>query len=414
MEREYKILNKIVWVLTLLLFSSITIFESYTWGKYVLIVICILIVLVDLIIKRGKYQIFGGKYHIFILILTIYTFFSSLWAISSKDVITKTFTFIQILLCMSIVYNHFSKFKDVNQLLLILKWSSYIISIYSLIFYGYDFIVSMMKSGIRIDNTYTNINTIGMLSSIGMVIKVDEIIKNKRVGLDIIFCIPSFIMIIATQSRKALLMLIVGILLVVIFQNIENKNFIRNIIKIIIILLFAFLLIKSLSNIPVFDGINQRMDYLMAMFTGKGDIGASARLRQKMINLGIETFKNNPIFGIGIGCPHILAANKLNYDAYLHNGFVEILAAGGIVGFIIYYGAYLYLFINYFNLRKYKDENYKICLVLLILFLFRDYAMVAIYSKETFFYFLIFFLELKTLVNKREILIQKRIITTRG
>ena len=167
MEREYKILNKIVWVLTLLLFSSITIFESYTWGKYVLIVICILIVLVDLIIKRGKYQIFGGKYHIFILILTIYTFFSSLWAISSKDVITKTFTFIQILLCMSIVYNHFSKFKDVNQLLLILKWSSYIISIYSLIFYGYDFIVSMMKSGIRIDNTYTNINTIGMLSSIG-------------------------------------------------------------------------------------------------------------------------------------------------------------------------------------------------------------------------------------------------------
>ena len=175
MQKEYKVLNKIVWVLTLLLFSSITIFESYTWGKYVLIFVCFLILLVDLIIKRGKYPIYLGKYHLFLGVLIIYTFCSSLWAINPSDPLTKTFTFIQILFCMSIVYNHFYKFENINQLLSILKWASYIISIYSLVYYGYDFIVSMMKSGVRIDNTYTNINIIGMYAAIGIVIQIDEI-----------------------------------------------------------------------------------------------------------------------------------------------------------------------------------------------------------------------------------------------
>lgn len=401
MQKEYKVLNKIVWVLTLLLFSSITIFESYTWGKYVLIFVCFLILLVDLIIKRGKYPIYLGKYHLFFSVLIIYTFCSSLWAINPSDPLTKTFTFIQILFCMSIVYNHFYKFENINQLLSILKWASYIISIYSLVYYGYDFIVSMMKSGVRIDNTYTNINIIGMYAAIGIVIQIDEIVRNKRFKISSIFCIPSFIMVIATQSRKALLMLIIGILLDLIIHNLQNKKFITNLIKIAVIILSAVFILSFLSNFEIFDGINSRMDYLVSMFTGKGDIGASARTRKNMIELGIQIFKENPIFGIGVGCPHVVAADAINFDAYLHNGFVEMLAGGGIVGFVIYYGSYLYLILNYLKFKNFQDETYKICVVLLVLFLFRDYALVSTYDKATYFYFLIFFMELNSLKRKK-------------
>lgn len=397
MQKEYKLSNKIVRVLTLILFSSITIFESYTWGKYILMLVCFLILLVDLIIRRGRYHIYLGEYHLFLGVLIIYTFFSSLWAINPSDPLTKTFTFIQIFFCMSIVYNHFYKFETKNQLLSILKWASFVISIYSLLYYGYDFIVSMMKSGIRIDNTYTNINTIGMLSSIGIIIQIDEMIRYKRIKPSILFCIPSFIMVIATQSRKALLILIIGILLDLIIHNIQNKNIILNVIKIVCIILFSVILIKALSNIEIFVGINKRMDYLVAMLTGEGDIGASARIRNSMIKLGIQIFKKNPIFGIGIGCPHVIASYAINFDAYLHNGFVEILAGGGVTGFIIYYSSYLYLIINYYKLRNYQDETYKICIILLIILLFRDYAMVSIYDKLTYFYFMILFMELKNL-----------------
>lgn len=143
------------------------------------------------------------------------------------------------------------------------------------------------------------------------------------------------------------------------------------------------------------------MDYLVSMFTGKGDIGASARTRKNMIELGIQIFKENPIFGIGVGCPHVVAAGAINFDAYLHNGFVEMLAGGGIVGFIIYYGSYLYLILNFFKFKNFQDETYKICVVLLVLFLFRDYAMVSIYDKSTYFYFLIFFMELNSLKRRK-------------
>ena len=184
-------------------------------------------------------------------------------------------------------------------------------------------------------------------------------------------------MVIATQSRKALLMLIIGILLDLIIHNLQNKKFITNLIKIAVIILSAVFILSFLSNFEIFDGINSRMDYLVSMFTGKGDIGASARKRNNMTELGIQIFKENPIFGIGVGCPHVVAADAINFDAYLHNGFVEMLAGGGIVGFVIYYGSYLYLILNYLKFKNFQDETYKICVVLLVLFLVIDYALIS-------------------------------------
>lgn len=37
MNVTYKMSDRLVWIATVFLFSSITIFESYTWGKYILI-----------------------------------------------------------------------------------------------------------------------------------------------------------------------------------------------------------------------------------------------------------------------------------------------------------------------------------------------------------------------------------------
>ena len=117
----------------------------------------------------------------------------------------------------------------------------------------------------------------------------------------------------------------------------------------------------------------------------------------------MEIFRKNPLVGVGMGCPRIIAKQVLNFDAYLHNNFIELLAAGGIIGFALYYiESYIYLFIEFYKLRNYKDENFIICVILSIILLFRDYAMVSMYSKITFVYFLIFFLEIeKTKDRKR-------------
>ena len=141
--------------------------------------------------------------------------------------------------------------------------------------------------------------------------------------------------------------------------------------------------------------------YIVAAFTGNGTVGASFSTRQKLIELGWSIFKEHPLVGIGIGCPHVIANQVLNFDAYLHNGFVEILAGGGIIGFILYYSSYVYIFYNLFKYRNYKDESYVLCVILALIFLFRDYAMVSMYSKITYFYFLIFFIYIQILKRRK-------------
>lgn len=397
MNVTYKMSDKLVWIATVFLFSSITIFESYTWGKYILILACLFILFVDVLEGKAKYHYTIGAYHYFMCILTVYTFLSSIWGISAKDSLTKTFTYIQILICMSIVYNHFNKFDNVTPLIEVVKWSSYVISIYSIMYYGLNFVISMMTSGVRLDNSYSNINTIGMLAAFGIIIQIDDILREKKIGLETIFCVPAFMMAIATQSRKALLMMVIGILLVLISRNLSSGKLVRNIIKIIIIIVIVLLVLKTLSGMEIFSGINQRMEYLVAMFTGKGEIGNSAMLRQQLIDLGIEMFKKHPILGIGIGCPHIIAGQVLNFDAYLHNNFVEVLAGGGIIGFLLYYGAYGYLIVKFYKLRKMGTKIYSLCIILLLICLFREYAMVSIYNKSTYFYFMIYFMEVDKL-----------------
>lgn len=384
-------IEKLMWILTVALLSSITIFSNDTWGRYVLMFATTTFFCLDLFLQRGKYRVCFHVFHVFMLTLISYTALSILWAIDIDDPITKSFTFTQIFICMWVLYNYYVRRNSIDELLSAVKWTGYIISVYSLYYYGFSNVLSMMNSGIRLDNDYANVNIIGMSAAYSIIIQIDEFLRSKKFSLESLFCIPAFIMVIATQSRKALLILLISIAMLLIMRSYNPKKVFINIIRIAVSLIAFAIIMKYLSNFEMFTGINHRMEYLVAMFTGEGQIGASAMIRQKMIELGLEQFWQSPFFGIGIGCPHIIANQYLRFDAYLHNGFVEMLAAGGIIGFLIYYGAFIYLFYKQYRMRRIKYENSVLCFVLLLTFFFREYAMVSVYDKDTYFYLMMFF-----------------------
>lgn len=394
-------IEKLMWMLTVVLLSSITIFSNDTWGRYVLMFATTAFFCLDLFLQRGKYRVCFHVFHVFMLTLISYTALSILWAIDIDDPITKLLTFTQIFICMCVLYNYYVRKNSIDDLLSVLKWTGYIISVYSLYYYGFSNVLSMMNSGIRLDNDYANVNTIGMSAAYSIIIQIDGFLRSKKISWESLFCIPAFIMVIATQSRKALLILLISIAMLLILRNYNPRKIFINIIK-IVIALFAFgIMLRYLSDFEIFAGINHRMEYLVAMFTGEGQIGASAMIRQKMIELGLEQFWQSPFFGIGIGCPHIIANQYLRFDAYLHNGFVEMLAAGGIIGFFIYYGAFVYLFLKMYKMKTIEDKNKILCFVLLVTLFFREYAMVSLYSKSTYFYFMIFFLFINFLQKRK-------------
>ena len=85
--------------------------------------------------------------------------------------------------------------------------------------------------------------------------------------------------------------------------------------------------------------------------------GSNSRL--KYYEDTFESFKENPIIGIGIGNWKLnsIEKGKRHIEGYIvpyhaHNDFLQILAETGILGFVSYISIFLFSFIGLFKLKK--------------------------------------------------------------
>ena len=155
-------------------------------------------------------------------------------------------------------------------------------------------------------------------------------------------------------------------------------------------------------SLPAFEAVSNRMKNLTAMLTGVGQVDSSVLLRRRYIELGLEQFTRTPILGIGMNNARlIISSSSIGRDTYLHNNYVELLADGGVIGFLSYYSIYFFIITQLWKHRKSKDPYLVISAVLTVLFLVMDYGGVSYYSKSRYLYFLVFFLEIKHLTEIR-------------
>lgn len=396
-------LEKLIWALTTCLMASFYIFDSYSWGKYLLAIVSVLVFLISTLQYKGRISLTLKPFHVFITVFLIFCFISALWSWSPNDAITKGFTIVQILICFSLIYSHYQKSSTIEPLLAAIMWAGYIVSIYSFIAYGgFNNVISMLVGSVRLNNNYTNINSIGMIAAIACVIQVYRALY-KKLSWSVLGMVPAFIMILASQSRKALVILIMGILAVFALKNFDNRKLLKTIFKVILLIILAIILFKQLSKIEIFHGIASRMDGLFAMLTGEGKVDNSAFVRSQYIKIGWQQFLKTPIGGIGIGASHFLTPQVQGHSTYLHNNYVELLACGGIMGFLIYYSAYIYLLIGLFKHKKADVASFSIVIILLSILLIMDYGMVSYYSKSQYFFFMVFFLALDKLKKQKVI-----------
>ena len=55
-----------------------------------------------------------------------------------------------------------------------------------------------------------------------------------------------------------------------------------------------------ISYVPAFSALNERMQYVVNYFSGRGEVGLSITERSELIKIGKEIFVHHPILGIGI------------------------------------------------------------------------------------------------------------------
>ena len=389
--------DKVIWILTTALFSAFTIFDTNSYISYILFGITALILVLIIFKNHYKFILPFHRFQSGVLVFAAYCAVTSLWARNSSAAFEKAVTIVEILICMTVLYSHFLRKESVQELLDSIRWAGYIVTIYAIFSYGFATIRLTLEAEERVGNSFANINSIAMLAAISLVLSVFNLAYYKFTWT-ILFSVPEIIMIAASGSRKSLIILGLGIVLVLLFRY-KNRNIVKTILFYFLLATILFVAIHFLSTLPMLAGINERMKGLVAMFTGTGEVEHSAWLRQQYMLAGFEQFKKTPILGVGIANSNYILRPLFGRDTYLHNNFVELLACGGVIGFGIYYYVMLWPLYKIWKNRKSGGSATIAVIILILVLLLMDYGMVSYYSKSTYFYFMVFYLQARILLR---------------
>ena len=354
---------------------------------------------------KGKILFRVDAYVALNILFIVYILLTSLWAMRPSDTLTMATTMFRILICAYILYCTYTSIPELDETVLLkaVMWAGYVVAIYSIAFYGVDHMIAAGRDdSLRVDNEFSNVNSIGLISVLSCMIQVNLPLLDRKTRLfpSALFLIPCVIVIAATQSRKALVFLIAGVLIGAVVRTQKSKTKKGFIVKAVFGLGIGVLLVYLLLRTEMLSGIRERMQGLINALLGTGKVDHSTVLRNNLRNLGWEEFLKHPIGGIGIANPHILAAQRYSFDAYLHDNFAELLCGGGIFGFVTYYSLYAYLFFQLWKHRGADRKRATFFALWLLLMLVMDYGMVSYYSKSQNFYLMIHFVNVFFLKRK--------------
>ena len=356
-----------IYIISLYVFNNAAI-NSTNYVSLVLFFVIFFIWIIDCI---KKHRIHISKYYIFYMIFIILGSISYLFALQKSYVISKV---IQLLMNSFII-------------------AGLILSL--LMFFTSDFANASKYN--RIGSQIGNVNAISicLCYSLSAIFIMNNKSKKK---INIFLIVLITIAILFTGSRKGILIVILLTLFSYFIKNIDNLHkTAKNIIISIIAVTLVFLLIM---NVPfLYNMVGIRFISLFDFVT-KGEIqDFSMMSRNNMIKVGIEWFKLRPFRGYGLDNFRFLYNKYFGYDYYAHNNYIELLVDLGVIGVIVYYLFYMYIFKNLLSFKLHI--NYKTCIFFSVSFilLIMDYARVSFEDRILVIYMSIIFSYIKLYKN---------------
>lgn len=394
LPKSQSISDKIMDLLTMLLYVSFVILSNDSMGVVYMVVIILLIYF----IHASKHGSFIPKhyciFHKYMLLIALFCMFSVIWAERGEYAIEKGITLLELLLAFTLLYETYYK-CDIKRLLTIVMWSGFLLSIYTISFVGIENLQDTIDSGERLENSFANVNVIGMICSTSILLCYFFWKINKNI-VDVVMCLPCLLVVAGTGSRKALVMLIIGLLVLSFFNPSVRSYGVTRILKLLFSVLSLFLVVFLVAKSGVFGGTMDRMDGLVASLTGKGEEDSSSMIRSYFRMIGFRQFFETPLLGIGMGNACLLAFEYTRRDCYLHCNYAEVAANGGVVGLFLVYWIYVKLIRS--ELRVLRTDPYAVIILLfIILNLILDYGKVSYYSKDTYFMIMIFCIHYESL-----------------
>lgn len=227
------------------------------------------------------------------LAFSIWCFLSVIWAKNSGNVLDKSFDLICNSVFLVFSYDFFSNVKiSKKRFFSIFIIVGMLFSLYVVNYYGIENYFNLLVSGNRVGTEIINVNFIGLIGSITFIIIVfcvlNGVYKNKIL---LLLSVIPLIISMGTGSKKVIINIIVGLLLILLFYSINNYT-IKKTFKIIFISIIIILSFNYIKNSKYFMTTFNRFDNMIYSLKDSTKIDGSTYKRKMYIEKGLEDRKS--------------------------------------------------------------------------------------------------------------------------
>lgn len=354
---------------------------------------CILFIFLCVFLNRSQWKINQRFYFFWVILVLLYFYLSSIWSLrpilcywailyAFSPIMTMTFT----------MYMYAKDRDKVYHLLAVY----YVAAIVMLVYVMLNLDLSALEGqrvtdAMETDSTTEtwNSNSIGLVLATAIYCGYLLRVRLNRIYRLLFYLITMVMLygIMLTGSRKSLIILFIPIF------YFSACNLRKHFFKIVIGVGGAFIVAYFLiMEVPFFyEIIGKRMEDLFNIITNKTD-GTEDVSRVMLILYGWNWFLEHPFLGVGVNNFRALSNTVALFagkNFYAHNNYIETLVGCGLVGFVLYYSAHLYLFQHALHLHT-TASKWVMSFILVTLFI--DIAMVSYYDLMTHYFLIICFI----------------------
>lgn len=307
--------------------------------KYLMVYLgfCFFLFILSVDFKRLKLRL-GFLWYLLFVMFVLFSLTYTINSINPNYVYIRIITYLFILFLLMPVLDNKEKFNYLFKGLLI----GGLIGI-TVVLINQRYLIGVRRLGTGIYGSYAEFGAVcsGTMASF---IILHKSFNNK--ALKIILFIYIAVAVMLSGARKAMLISISLPLLIQLFD--KRKVASKKIILLLSLSILSVLIVYfSINNTYLYKFIGNRIESGITSIVGQGNEDASLYERNMFKSLAKEVYKENPILGSGI---HGFAYKNYVRNGllvYSHDGFLEILSCYGLLGFVIYYWIFAYIFINY-------------------------------------------------------------------
>lgn len=420
-------INSFLFIELLLLFyiCSVIVFSMIPIGNIISKVIGMIFIyyfIINWIIKKDT--IFVNREIKIVLIWFVFCILSGIVALNIDLVIVKIITIIQLIFFLiagySVLIN--SKIKIDTLLYLI------IISVFAIIVYGFvsQYNPSVLVTKNRITSTAGDPNALSLLGAFAFIFSLYLLqtanSKKHKILLLLSICTISY-GIVLTQSRQGILIVVVGIIIYTIIQNVYKfKNTVdkkRYIVKFIlylaglagILIVFAYLFQQTEYSYR----IQAFIAFIKISYNSSNEqlakiIDYSAYERSQLLRYGMNIWMDHPILGVGLDNFRAIIKqyNPTGNRLYAHNNYLELLTTIGTFGALVYYAIYASIIAKLLYIQKIlpaKSNELKLTqmfLTIILSMMVVDLLAVTYYTKFTWILLLMIFTFSDKILNENQ------------